>query len=199
MSTPLPSRPGLLVAAFPPELAGLLDDPPEGWITGCVGVGAVVAAVGTARLIAAHAPSKVVFVGTCGAYDPCLQIGDCFAVTEVLATSLAELRDEAYRPAIERTLWKGDLSLPFPTHVVATPPAITRSAEGALLLASIAEAEHLEISGVFEAAHAAGIPVGAALGVANRVGPQGQEEWQAHHEKVSRVLMAQLRHRGVLG
>ena len=199
MSTHISSRPGLLLAAFPPELAGLLEDPPEGWVTGCVGVGAVPAAVGTARLIAAHSPSRVLFVGTCGAYDPCLQIGDCFAVTEVLATSLEELRDEAYRPGIERTLWKGHASLPFPTHVVANPPAITRSQEGARLLASMAEAEHLELSGVFEAAHAAGVSVGAILGVANRVGPVGHEEWQTHHEEVSRNLIASLRERGVLG
>ncbi|WP_005035722.1 phosphorylase [Holophaga foetida] len=199
MSHPETSRPGLLLAAFPPELGDLAEHPPEGWITGCVGIGVACAAVGTARLIAAHAPSRVLFIGTCGAYDPCLKIGDCISVTEVLATSLEEIREVAYRPAIERTLWKGDLPLPFPPHVVATPPAITRSPEGAQALATMAEVEHLELSGVFEAARAAGIPVGAVLGVANRVGPDAHEEWSSHHVEVSRHLIGQLRERGVLG
>lgn len=192
-------RPGLLLAAFPPELGDLADNPPEGWIAGCVGVGLATAAVGAARLITAHSPSKVLFIGTCGAYDSCLQIGDCISVSEVLATSLEEIREAAYRPSIERTLWKGDLPLPFPAHVVATPPAITRSPEGAEGLATMAEAEHLEISGVFEAARAAGIPVGAVLGVANRVGPRAHEDWIAHHEEVSLHLIELLRKRGVLG
>ncbi|MBP1626900.1 MAG: hypothetical protein H6Q00_1375 [Holophagaceae bacterium] len=199
MTHPKSSRPGLLVAAFPPELGELASAPPEGWVTGCVGIGAVCAAVAAARLIAAHRPSRVLFIGTCGAYEPSLEIGDCIAVAEVLATSMEELWEQAYRPTLERTLWKGDISLPFPTRVVATPPAITRSTKGAEALATMADAEHLELSGVFEAARAAGIPVGAVLGVANRVGPEAHEEWSRHHEEVSRQLIALLWERGVLG
>jgi len=199
MSHPVSSRPGLLLAAFPPELGDLAEHPPEGWITGCVGISAVSAAVGTARLIAEHSPSKILFIGTCGAYDPNLHIGDCLAVSEVLATSMEELWEQAYRPTQERTLWKGELPLPFPFRVVATPPAITCSHKGAQALATMADAEHLELSGVFEAARQAGLPVGAVLTVANRVGPEGHGEWERHHERVSRLLVQRLKDEGVLG
>jgi hypothetical protein len=40
---------------------------------------------------------------------------------------------------------------------------------------------------VARAAAAAGLPFAAVLGVANRVGPQGHEEWQRHHRAASRA------------
>jgi purine-nucleoside phosphorylase len=45
---------------------------------------------------------------------------------------------------------------------------------------------------VFAACHAAGVPVAAALVVANRVGPQASAEWRASHARVSRALIAAL-------
>ncbi|HQR29777.1 MAG TPA: hypothetical protein PLL32_05155, partial [Anaeromyxobacteraceae bacterium] len=74
------SAPSLLLAAFGPELAGLDRTPPPGWIVATTGVGAVLAAVGTARLLAAHRPGRVLLVGTCGAYDDRLPLGSVFAV-----------------------------------------------------------------------------------------------------------------------
>lgn len=189
---------GLLLAAFPPELADLADHPPAGWAIGCVGVGLASASVGAARLIAAHRPSRVLFIGTCGAYARDLEIGDCISVSEVLATSLEEIHGSAYRPPLERTLWKGELPLPFPAHAAANPSAITQTQEGADDFAAMAGVEHLEIAGVFEAARAEGIPAGAVLGVANHVGPRAHDEWEAHHAEVSRQLVEHLRRRGVL-
>jgi len=72
------------------------------------------------------------------------------------------------------------------------PPAITVDPEGAALLATLAAVEHLEVTGVFAACAAAGVPVAAALGVANRVGPQAHAEWKASHARVSRALVAAL-------
>nr|WP_320133560.1 phosphorylase [uncultured Holophaga sp.] len=192
------SAPGLLLAAFPPELADLFEHPPEGWVVACAGIGLVAAAAETARLIALHQPCQVLFIGTCGAYGSTPLLGDCVSAAEVLATSLGELQGDAFRPGLERTHWRAGLELPFPGCTVANPPAITRSAEGAHLLGSVAQVEHLEAAGVFEAARAAGIPAGAVLGVANTVGPQAHEEWLAHHAAVSRRLVSLLRERSVL-
>jgi purine-nucleoside phosphorylase len=189
---------GLLLAAFPPELAGLDLRPPAGWITGLTGVGAVEAAVATAGLVAAHRPARVLFVGTCGAYDARLSIGDLVAASEAVATSVDELAGGSYRPGVERTRWPATWPLPLPAHAVAVPPAITRTAAGAALLASVAAVEHLELSGVLAACAAAGVPAAAALAVANRAGPDAHAEWAASHERVSRALVAALRDRGVL-
>lgn len=191
-------RPSLLLAAFPPELAGLDRAPPAGWIVATTGVGAVAAAVETARLVARHHPARVLFVGTCGAYDARLSVGDLLSAAEAVAASLDEREGRAYRPSIERVRWPATWPLPLDAHPVAVPPAITCSAAGARALAEVAPAEHLELTGVFAACHAAGVPIAAALAVANRVGPGAQSEWTANHRRVSRALADALTALGVL-
>ncbi len=185
--------PSLIVSAFLPELAGLDRDPPSGWRVGTVGIGAVAAAVGTAGLLARHAPSRVLFVGTCGAYDHRLAVGDLLAAAFVLATSLEEVSGAAYRPGAEVTRWTPGFRIPLPEHGVAVTPAITRTAGGALALGRVAAVENLELSGVFASCSAAAVPVAAALAVANRVGPDAHEEWRRHHAPASRALVDALR------
>ncbi|HVO18424.1 MAG TPA: phosphorylase [Anaeromyxobacter sp.] len=191
--------PSLLLAAFTPELSGLEAAPPAGWYAATTGVGALAAALETARLLATHRPDRVLFLGTCGAYDDRLQVGDLLAAAEAVATSVEEREGRAYRPEPERTRWAATWALPLPAHPVAVPPAITRSTEGARALSGVAPAEHLELAGVFAACQAAGVPAAAALGVANRVGPEAHSEWKANHARVSRALVAALRAAGVLG
>lgn len=95
----------LLLAAFPPELCGLDAAPPPGWRAACVGIGAVTAAIATARLLSERPAGRVLFVGTCGAYDARLAPGDLLAASEAIATSLEEREGRAYRPAAERVRW----------------------------------------------------------------------------------------------
>jgi purine-nucleoside phosphorylase len=180
------------------ELAGLDAAPPRGWDVAAVGVGAVAAAVETARLVAERAPARVLFVGTCGAYDGRLAPGDLLCASAAVATSLDELEGRAYRPEVERVRWDATHALPLPAHVVAVPPAITRTEAGARVLSQVAAAEHLELTGVFAACAAAGVPVAAALAVANRAGPRAHEEWRANHARASAALVAALRAHGVL-
>ncbi len=184
----------LLLAAFPPELAGLDTAPPPGWRVATTGVGAVVAAAATARLVESVRPSRVLFVGTCGAYDERLAPFDVIAARAAIATSLDELEGRSFRPELEAVRFEATWAVQgLPAHDVAVPPAITRTAEGAARLASVAPAEHLELAGVFAACRDAGIPVAAVLAVANRVGPAAHEEWSANHERASRALVAALR------
>lgn len=189
--------PSLLLAAFPPELAALADAPPEGWVARTTGIGAIVAAVETARLLAELRPERVLFVGTCGAYDERLGVGQLLSAAEAVAASAEELAGRAYRPERERTRWPATWPLPLPAHAVAVPPAITSTVDGARALGALAPVEHLELTGVFAACHAAGVPVAGALAVANRVGPGAHEEWRANHARVSRELLEALRAAGV--
>lgn len=191
--------PRLLLAAFPPEFADLEGNPPPGWSLACTGVGAVSAGVAVMEALAVHRPERVLFVGTCGAYDARLPLWELLCAREVVATSLEELEERAYRPAVERTRWEAGWALPLPTRTVAVTPTITRSVAGARRLAAVAEAEHLELSGVFEACRRMGVPAAAALVVVNAVGPSAHEEWKAHHAEGSRRLVAALRQAGVFG
>lgn len=185
--------PSLVVSAFGPELAGLDRDPPPGWVAATTGIGAIAAAVETSRLLREIRPGRVLFVGTCGAYDDRLAVGDLVCAGEVLATSVEEAEGRAYRPEAEARRWAATWQLPLPAQVVAVPPAITVTAEGALALARLAAVEHLELTGIFAACAAASVPVAAALGVANRVGPGAHAEWKREHARVSASLVESLR------
>ncbi len=188
----------LLLGAFPPELGPFLEAPPKGWSVACTGVGQLLAAASTARLIEELRPEGVLFVGTCGHFDDRLKVGDILWAAGAHASSLEERRGESYRPVVERTHWNATLPpLAFPAHEVVVPPAITRIREGAALLAVLGAAEHLEITGVYAACHAAQVPVGAALVVVNEVGPQAQPQWVANHQAQSLRLIETLRSMGV--
>ncbi len=188
----------LLLGAFPPELGPFLEAPPKGWSVACTGVGQLLAAASTARLIEELRPEGVLFVGTCGHFEDRLKVGDILWAAGAHSSSLEERRGESYRPVVERTHWNATLPpLAFPAHEVVVPPAITRIREGAALLATLGSAEHLEITGVYAACHAAQVPVGAALVVVNEVGPQAQPQWVANHQAQSLRLIEILRGMGV--
>ena len=186
----------LLLAAFAPELGPLAGGPPDGWDVATVGVGAVAAAAATARLLAERRPEAVVLLGSCGRYDGRLALLECLWAVEAVATSLEEVRGGAYRPSIERVRWPATLPGPFAAHAVAVPPAITCTVEGAAALGAVAPVEHLELTGVFAACHAAGVPCGAALVVVNDVGPDAQAQWKANHLTGAHRLVAALRDAG---
>lgn len=189
------TAPSLLLAAFPPELAGADRAPPDGWRVAVAGVGAVTAAAATARLLAETPFARVLFVGTCGAYDARLQVGDLLLARAAIVTSLDELEGRSYRPEIEPVRFEAGWTLPvsLPAHDVVVPPAITRTEDGARRLAALGAAEHLELAGVLAACRGAGVPAAVALAVANRVGPDANAEWRANHARASRALLDALR------
>ena len=186
----------LLLSAIAPELGCFATHPPKGWEVATVGVGAVTAAAAAARLLQEKRPEAVLFLGTCGRYDDRLGLFEALWASEAIATSLGELRGEAYRPGIEQVCWASTLAGPLPRHSVAVPPAITKTLAGAALLGSVAPAEHLELTGVFAACHGADVPCGAALVVVNDVGPEAQAQWTANHAEGSRRLVEHLRASG---
>ncbi len=183
----------LLVSAFAPELSGLDREPPSGWVVATAGIGAITAALETSRLLREHRPVRLLFVGTCGAYDGRLAVGDVLSARQAIATSVEELEGRAYRPPAEVTRWPATWALPLPAHDVAVPPAITITEAGARALARIAPAENLELTGVLAACAAAGVPAAAALGVANRVGPGAHAEWRRENVRVSSRVVDAIR------
>lgn len=187
----------LLLSAFAPELGPLAEAVPAGWEVATVGVGAVTAAVATAARLAEQRPEAVLFLGTCGRYDQRLGLFEPLWATEAVATSVEERRGGAYRPGLEPVRWPATWPLPLPGHPVAVPPAITCTTEGAQLLAAVAPVEHLELTGVYAACQAAGVPCAGALVVVNDVGPEAQVQWKANHAEGSRRLVATLKAAGL--
>jgi futalosine hydrolase len=193
----------LIVSAFEPEIAPLrrLARGLRGLVLEPVGIGAIDAAVGAAGAIARVRPARMLFVGTAGIYgrekEARQAIGTAVVASEILCMSTAALKVEAYLPgpmvvqvptsrSLQIALAGGRGDQP---RDVASPLAITRSAAlgRRIVEATGATLENLEAFSVARAAAAAGVPFAAVLGVANRVGPTGHEEWQRHHRAASRA------------
>jgi nucleoside phosphorylase len=199
----------LVLAAWEPEIAPLRRlaraiDPAQ-LALGTAGVGAVDAAIGAAAAIAASRPTRVIFVGTAGAYPrgrATAALGTVAIAGELSLVSTAALRGDGYlpEPLATRAPTAGPLGAALaacgpgrqaiPILGVACPIAVTRSATLGrhLAHASGAALENLEAFAVARAAAAAGVEdVAAVLGIANRVGPRGHQEWRAHHAAASRA------------
>jgi futalosine hydrolase len=199
----------LVLAAWEPEIAPLrrlaAGIGPDQLALGTVGVGPVESAVGAAAAIAAARPARVIFVGTAGAYPrgrATAAIGTAAIARELHLVSTAALRGDGYLPEPLVTRAQTSTSLvaalaactsgrkPAPILDVACPVAVTRSATLGRQIAHATDAalENLEAFAVARAAVAAGVEsVTAVLGIANRVGPRGHQEWRAHHVAASRA------------
>ncbi|HEY7375895.1 MAG TPA: phosphorylase [Polyangia bacterium] len=199
----------LVLAAWEPEIAPLrrlaraID--PARLALGTVGVGPVEAAVGAAAAIAAARPARVIFVGTAGAYPrgrATAAIGTAALAGELHLVSTAALRGDGYLPeplvaragpadALNDALAAcGAGGRSIARLGVACPLAVTRSATLGRQIAHATGAglENLELFAVARAAAAAGVgAVTGVLGIANRVGPRGHQEWRAHHVAASRA------------
>jgi nucleoside phosphorylase len=209
------ARQTLVVSAWEPEVAPLRRmlarrrRHATALVLEAVGIGAVDAAVGAARAIAASAPARVVFVGTAGAYAGARgapPVGAAAVASDVHLVSTAALRGDGYAPgplvvraASDAALAEGLRSAAaLPACAVACPLAITRAAAlGRRIAAATGAAlENLEAFAVARAAAAAGVPFAAVLGVANRVGPGAHAAWRANHARASaeacRALLAWL-------
>jgi purine-nucleoside phosphorylase len=191
------SRPLLVLAAWPPELAKLrrrlaggraLDRRAE---LRTIGVGLVAAAVGAARAIAEVRPSAVVLVGTAGAYADAPgapRVGNVAAVERALLVSAAAVTARGYFPAPARTELALDARLCAELRdatdarpaIVGCPLAITSDAALARRIArgTGATLENLEAFAAAEAAANADVPFAAVLGVANVVGPAAHAQWR---------------------
>jgi nucleoside phosphorylase len=196
----------LVVSAFEPEIAPLrpLLGGRRDVGADTVGVGAIDAAVGAARAIAAARASRVIFVGTAGIYPrrriASATIGTAAIVGELHCVSTAALRGDGYLPELVVVRARSSEALGTALaacargpgrqpQAVACPMAITRSARLGRQIAGATGAtlENLEAFAVCRAADAAGIDFAAVLGVANRVGPAGHREWLEHHRAASRA------------
>jgi futalosine hydrolase len=197
----------LVVSAWGPEIAPLrrlVRARSAEVVLRAVGVGPVEAAIGASAALAAHDPAVVIFVGTAGVYKRGRRTAPLASVAiagELSLVSTAAVRGDGYLPeilpareavakALRTALRAGQPAIAL-AHV-ACPLAITRSAALArrIVRATGADLENLEAFAVARAARGAKVPFAAVLGVANRVGPEGHEEWQAHHHAASRAACA---------
>ena len=193
----------LVVAAHPPELAGLkalLGDALRANVydlevaAEAVGIGLAAAAAGTATAVGTHAPRCVVLVGTCGVYE---SRGGDLGIAQVVAAQRIRLASTAIvegRGAFPGPMLVGvdaDASLSAalagenvrPVGVATTLAITTDDALADRVGSALeCEVEHLEAFAVVAACARLHVPAAVVLGVANRVGSRAREEWLSHHE-----------------
>ena len=189
----------LLLAAYPPELAGFrgtLGDGLEARVghlairARAVGVGLCDAAVGAACALAEATPRAVVLVGTCGAYRSSgIALGAVAVAASLFLTcpSVAEGRAAVPGAVVTSLSTDGGLCSALAARgaraaSVATTLAITTDDALAQLVCSTTgcEVEHLEAFAVARVCAARGVRFAAALGVANLVGSMARQQWRAH-------------------
>lgn len=191
----------LVVAAYAPELTGLrrlLGDDLHGEVSGVrvagktVGIGLANAAAGITLRVLRLRPRAVVLVGTCGCYEGSeLHVNDAVVVRRAWLVDASEIEQKSAMPdPIGRSLECAPvLSLGLgngkpPAHDVANTLGVVVDDLVAQQIASTTGCaiENLEAFGVANACALQGVPFAAVLGVSNRVGSSGREEWRAHHK-----------------
>lgn len=194
----------LILGAFEPELAPLTracggaTAATVGGVTVAwrlVGVGLPAAAAGAARVLGVARVRAVIMVGTCGAYPGApVDVGDVAVSRRNRLADAAALAGQASFPEPMAQAIDADPSLvaglaAFGARPLefATTLAITVDDDAARLLTArtACAIEHLEAFGGAVASAAGSVPFAAVLGVANRVGAQGREQWRAHHASAS--------------
>jgi futalosine hydrolase len=184
-------RPGLLLAAFEPELEAFAEGAMP---MATVGVGLVEAALGTTVALARFEPPRVCLVGTVGAYPGSgLRPGDLVAAGTVsLGVDGAEI------PMVMPRCLSAEPFVGFSPSRVATTLGITVCALAAERLGLQFDVEHMEAFAVARACQVRGVRFSAVFVVANHVGPEGRSEWLSNHQAVShklaRALIPVLKH-----
>ena len=191
----------LVLAAYAPELSGmrrLLGDQLFGNVSGvvvsckAVGVGLPNAVAGTVLRVLQLRPRAVVLVGTAGFYPGApLALGDAVVARRAVLVAPIEhegrgaMPDPMPRTADCNPMLSLGLQQGRPpsldaanTLVVTTDDALAGHLHGS----SGCALENLEVFGVANACALHSVPFAAVLGVSNRVGSTGRDEWRAHHK-----------------
>ena len=191
----------LILAAYAPELAGMrralgeqLHGNVSGVIVACkaVGVGLPNSVAGTTTRLLQLRPRAVVLIGTCGFYPGApAAIGDAIVGRRVQLVAPIEVERRGAMPDPMSRALECNSMIAFglgggrpPTLDVANTLVVTTDDA---LAARIGPAvgcatENLEAFGIANACALQNVPFACVLGVSNRVGSTGRDEWRSHHK-----------------
>lgn len=196
----------LVLAAYAPELAGMrrvLGDQLFGNVSGvvvsckAVGVGLPNATAGTTSRLLQLRPRAVVLIGTCGTYPAAsANVGDAVVARRVVLVDPVEVERRGAMPEpMGRTIDCNPMialglsgGRPPACDVANTLGVTTDDSLAARIGQSAGCAlENLEAFGIANACALQNVPFACVLGVSNRVGSTGREEWRAYHKGASQA------------
>jgi len=162
----------LFVAAVAEELGDLPG--------AVLGVGPIIAAASAGALVAVQRPSRVILVGTAGAYEGGPAVGQVVVSGRLGWSDGVAVMGLGYVPRPPAPL-VGDADMASRSGLrvwdVLTTGAITTDAALCARLGQGFHVEHMEAFGVARACADHGVPFVAVLGITNRVGPDAHAEW----------------------
>jgi nucleoside phosphorylase len=149
-----------------------------------VGVGPIVAAARAAAIVSRLRPSRVVLIGTAGAYRDGPPVGAAVAGSRIGWASGVAALGLGYVPRAPAPIaCELDPRLRCEWHPILTVGAVTTDSGLAGRFATAGwSVEHLEAYAVALACAEAGIPFLAVLGIANEVGPDAHVQWLANRD-----------------
>ena len=200
-----PSNPGsvdlLVLAAYAPELTAmrrLLGEQLFGNVSGvvvsckAVGVGLPNATAGTTMRLLQLRPRAAILVGTCGVYPGATPpMGDAVVARRTVLVDPIEVEKRGAMPdPMSRSLeCNAMIALGLgngraPTLDVANTLVVTTDDALSIQVGASCgcAVENLEAFGVANACALQNVPFAAVVGVSNKVGSTGREEWRAHHK-----------------
>ena len=161
-----------------------------------LGIGYLEAALRLNNILRDRNYSRIIFLGTAGAYSEELQIGEIVLVSQVALLNLGATLGHSYVPRD----YDSYQSSPPTTHHSATanclssleittcetlPKTIIRHSAFDIRLPLV---ENMELYGIAKIASEQNIPWSALLGITNYTNANAHQDWKAHHERVSKQL-----------
>ena len=175
------------MAAFDPELAAFREALPEAHAR-AVGIGAIDAALGTARVIDELRPDLVIAIGTAGAFLA-EDVGSVIIGSEVVLVDVAAVLGKTAVPdvVLSRVKLTDAFGARAALRVIANTLGVTTDdvAARAICDSTGAGVEHMEAFAIARACEMRGARCGVVLGISNVVGSSGRAEWLKNHVAAS--------------
>jgi uncharacterized protein YlzI (FlbEa/FlbD family) len=167
-----------------------------------LGIGYLEAALKLNNILRDANYSRIIFLGTAGAYSNELQIGDIVNVASVALLNPLTIEGKGYVPR-EYNLYESSRvngqgstvnanclsSLEITTNEVISKTIIENSP---FTVHQLPLTENLELYGVAKVASEHNIPWSAFLGITNYTNVNAHQDWKANHERVSEKLCESL-------
>ncbi len=161
-----------------------------------LGIGYLEAALQLNKMLQDKPYSRIIFLGTAGAYSKELPIGEIVSVSQISLLNLGEVLGHSYIPK-KYSSYKSSLHIHSATQPLTTnclsSLEITKSSDFSKKIIEYyklqtALVENMELYGVAKVATEHNIPWSAFLGITNYTNENAHQDWKANHEIVSENL-----------
>lgn len=160
-----------------------------------LGIGYLEAALNLNNILRDINYSRIIFLGTAGAYSDALSVGDIVSVSSVGLLNCLTIQGQGYLPK-EYNSYTSSPTIRHSTTVnclssleITTSETISKTIiKKSPFTIQVPLVENMELYGIAKVAHEHKLPWSALLGITNHTNGNAHLDWKANHEKVSEKL-----------